>query len=39
VWLNFIKLAAPRYPSASLTSTLTRQRTKQLQDIITPPEQ
>jgi uncharacterized protein YecT (DUF1311 family) len=39
VWINFAKLAAPHYPAASLTSTLTKQRTKNLQDIITPPEQ
>jgi uncharacterized protein YecT (DUF1311 family) len=39
VWLNFLKLAAPKYPAATFSSTLTKQRTKQLQDILTPPEQ
>jgi uncharacterized protein YecT (DUF1311 family) len=39
VWVNFIKLAKPQYPTATFTSVLTKQRAQQLQDILSPPIQ
>ena len=36
-WLTLLKLAAPKYPTATFAAMLTEQRTAQLNDVLDPP--